>query len=258
MTDISVILTAHHQGLLAGPSLASMAAASDDARQHGLSVEVIAVLDRADPLTRDMLAGAAQPDWQLIETEFSDIALARNGGVAEATGHFVAFLDADDLWGYNWLTAAHHFCRDLEQPTIVHAEVVVFFGDSRTIVWQPDSTEAGFDPGFLRIGNYWDALCFLPRRIALDHPFVANDLAAGYGHEDWHWNCLTLAAGIHHRPAPGTVHIKRRRGGSQSARCAERDAIPWPAATQLYSWADEWAARTPPGVPRPAPLRKRG
>jgi hypothetical protein len=83
------------------------------------------------------------------------------------------------------------------------------------------------------VGNYWDAMSFTERRIILDYPFVANDLKAGYGHEDWDFNNRTLLAGIQHRPVPNTVHFKRRRANSQMARCSQSDVVPW--ITDVYA-----------------------
>ena len=87
---------------------------------------------------------------------------------------------------------------------------------------------------FQRVGNYWDALCLAPRAVFIDHPFRQNNIKAGYGHEDWHWNNLTLAAGIAHRPVPGTVHFKRRRDGSQMEICDKGDVVVYPTEISAY------------------------
>lgn len=41
----------------------------------------------------------------------------------------------------------------------------------------------------------------------------------------WHWNVVTLRAGIPHRPVPETIHFKRRRTGSQMSLVVKNDAI---------------------------------
>jgi hypothetical protein len=51
MALISAIMTAHREGLLAGPSIGSFRAAAEVAQLHGLDVEKIVVLDRPDPIT---------------------------------------------------------------------------------------------------------------------------------------------------------------------------------------------------------------
>jgi hypothetical protein len=61
-------------------------------------------------------------------------------------------------------------------------------------------------------------MSFARNELYRRYPFKANDLQLGFGHEDWHWSALTLAAGIPHKPVPGTMHFKRARGGSQMSR----------------------------------------
>ena len=84
------------------------------------------------------------------------------------------------------------------------------------------------EPDYLAWLNYWDAMSMAATAIYRRHPFRSNDLALGFGHEDWHWNRMTLAAGHAHRPVPGTMHFKRRRSGSQMARVAGADGVSWP------------------------------
>jgi hypothetical protein len=48
---------------------------------------------------------------------------------------------------------------------------------------------------------------------------------------------VTLAAGIAHRPVPGTVHFKRRRENSQMAMCEKGDVVVYPNAVTGYEAA---------------------
>jgi glycosyltransferase involved in cell wall biosynthesis len=236
MIQISAVITAHREGLLAGPSIASFNAAVAVARNSGLKVETIVVLDRSDELTRSVFSEAGDFGFKLLVTDGGDPALSRNSGVKASKGKFVSFLDADDLWSENWLVNSFQFCSKTERPTICHSECNVVFGDGKHIWFHLDSEERGFDPDFLRVCNYWDSMSFGERKLFLKYPFTKNHLSAGYGHEDWHWNCVTLAEGVSHRPVPGTIHVKRRRIGSQSARCTQHDVVIWPNKITPYSW----------------------
>jgi len=234
MTDITAAITAHREGLLAGPALRSFAAAVAHARAAGLSVETLAVLDRPDALTRSVFQSVAAGSLRVVLNDGGDPALARGRAVAEAQGEHVAFLDADDMWSENWLTAAHGLVRQSAKPVVAHSEINVVFGKVRAIWWHADSAAAGFDVDFQRVGNYWDAMCLARRDVFEAYPFRRNDLKAGYGHEDWHWNNVTLAAGVAHRPVPGTVHFKRRREGSQMELCDDGDVVVYPTALSGY------------------------
>jgi len=234
MTEVTAIITAHHEGELALASLRSLQDAVEYARKAGLSVETLVVLDRTNRETEAAFK-AANGDYQILHTDLGDPGLARNAGVAAARGRYVTFLDADDLWSFNWIERSHRFCTSAVEDFIAHSQMNVVFGDDRRYIWHVDSKSQFYDPTYLNIGNYWDALSFAKRDIYERFPFVKNDLKSGFGHEDWHWNCVTLAAGIHHRPTPETVHMKRRRKGSQSAECNMNDVMPWQSDYSHYA-----------------------
>jgi glycosyltransferase involved in cell wall biosynthesis len=241
--DISVIVTAHREGAIAAATLRSCRDGIAEAERIGLGIETIAVLDRADDATRAVFAGLAAEGRMIAETDFGDQGLARNAGVRHARGTAVAFLDADDLWSRNWLTAAWAMFAAAGPTAIVHPEFDLFFGGSRDILVNVDQTDPSFDPEFLRFGNYWDALCLAPREAYARFPFSARDIEAGFAYEDWHWNCETLAAGFVHRVALGTIHFKRRRAGSQTLEAGSRRALPRRTALHSYGFVP----------PRPTP-----
>ncbi|MCW2308630.1 glycosyltransferase family A protein [Rhodobium gokarnense] len=238
--DITAVVTGHGEGVLLGPTLASLCEAADVARGQGLSVECIAVLDRASDGTRAMFGPGAPMDgaFQVEEVDFGDQGLTRNHGASKARGRYVAMLDGDDLWSFNWLSEAHKLCQAAPAPVIVHPEFNIFFENYHgTFVNIPSDSEL-FDDDAFRAFNYWDALCFADRSIFLDHPYERRDIANGFALEDWHWGWETYCAGVEHVVAPDTVHFKRRRIRSQSVEAKARRALPPFHPFQRYSWHD--------------------
>jgi glycosyltransferase involved in cell wall biosynthesis len=226
---ISVILTTHREGVLAGPTIRSLEAASAAAVAAGVpGVEVVAVLDRPDPDTVALVT-TALPSARHLTLDAGDPGLARNLGIAEARGTCVAMLDGDDLWSENWLLEAWRLV-ETRPEAIGHSEMNLTFGAERNLWWHVDSEGPLFDPDYLDWANYWDAMSFGRREIYLRHPYRANDLALGVGHEDWSWNLDTLAGGHPHKPVPDTIHFKRRRMGSQIHKANLADSVPWPKA----------------------------
>lgn len=234
--DITAVLTAHAEGVLAGPSLVSFDQAIEASRKAGFKVEGLIVLDRPSRSTRAQFAGV-ESRHRILVTDCGDPGLARNAAVAEAHGDFLGFLDGDDLWSRNWLNAAHQCCSEEPEKIIAHSEICIVFGQARLMWWHIDSRDAEFDVDYLRVANYWDAMSFAARPIYRKYPYLENNIQLGFGHEDWHWNCVTLAAGIDHRPAMGTVHFKRRRPGSQMQLCNTVSAVPWMTPIAAYDWS---------------------
>lgn len=232
MTDLSIILPLHREGLLLGPSLASLAEAIVVARAGGIATEIVAVLDRADRLTEAALAQAlADNDLtaEILRSDLGDPGQSRNHGLEAARGPVAALVDGDDLVSENWLLAGWQ-AQQARPDAIWHSDCNLVFGSERSLWWHVDSEGPLFDPDYPLWLNCWDAMSLAATAIYRQHPFRANDLSLGFGHEDWHWNRVTLAAGHAHKPVAGTMHFKRRRSGSQMARVSLADGVCWPVA----------------------------
>jgi|FEC22Drversion2_1045045.scaffolds.fasta_scaffold00233_55 glycosyltransferase involved in cell wall biosynthesis len=244
MPDITVVLTAHREGVLAGPTARSACAAIEHARSsRGLSIEVIVVLDRPTRDTRQVLehglSRLQEVPIRVLEVETGDPGQSRNIGIAEAAGSCSTFLDGDDLWSQNWLSAAWDLI-EARPDAVAQSMCNVVFGEYTALWWHVDSESGLFDPDYLGWANYWDAMSFARTDIYRRFPFKANDLKLGFGHEDWHWSVVTYQAGIAHKPVPGTIHFKRRRSGSQMSLVESAGGVVWPSGP-LKDLSDERA-----------------
>ncbi|MDH4984419.1 glycosyltransferase family 2 protein [Aminobacter anthyllidis] len=235
--DITIVLTAHREGLLAGPTGRSAQAAIALAETAGIRCQTVVVLDRANSLTCSVLAEVFGDGAVFLNTSEGDPGQARNRGIEAATGTFAAFLDGDDLWSENWLVAAHAQAKG--QPDAVHHPACLLrFGAQRHLFWHADSESGLCDPAYLDWINYWDALCFARTDLCRRFPFRANDLDLAFGHEDWHWNAWTISEGVAHKPVPETMHFKRARAGSQMSKVDAVGGVRWPLSRgELYAQA---------------------
>lgn len=224
---VSVVLTAHCEGIIAGPSIRSALHAIEFCQQEGVRCEVIAVLDRPDQITSSILRSSLGPRAKYIEIDEGDPGIARNRGIEAAQGLCSAFLDSDDLWSKNWLLEAWRLIE--KRPDVVaHSYCNVVFGLRRHLWWHCDSESKFVDPNYLLRLNLWDSLSFARTDIYRQFPFRRNNIKLGFGHEDWHWNTWTLREGVHHKPVQGTVHFKRARAGSQMSKVDQVGATRWP------------------------------
>ncbi len=208
--DISVIIAAHYEGRLAHHTMRSLFRAARYASERGLATETLVVLDRPNRATVDYFSSCDGP--VTIETaDFGDPGLSRNFGIGRSKGRYIAILDADNLIAKNWLYDALRYLEVRRQSIVAHPEYQMLFENENLVFRQISSTAPEFTVSNIIEYNYWDTVCVARREIFLDHPYEETTGGAGFGFEDWHWNCQTLADGIEHHVVPGTVHFMRMK-----------------------------------------------
>jgi hypothetical protein len=236
--DITATLNFHCEGPLACAALASLADLVNVARATDLSIETQAILDRADEATRDIVSAHGQWIDHVEEVSFGDLGLTRNQATRLARGRFLAFLDGDDLWGEQWLSAAFAAATAsaTSEKMIWHPEHLYLFDDSDFGRPHEGTTRSfhsphaasntpGFNPMLLVFFSLWSSNAFAAREIFLQFPYRARDVSRGIGFEDWSWNLDTLGAGIHHGVVPGTVHLLRRKQSGSLERQSTADGL---------------------------------
>ena len=228
--DVSIVLNMHREALLLVPTLRSLEQCAYEAKNAGITVELIAVFDRSDASTRDVFRSydlSVFSRIEIVEVDVGSLGLARNAGIAHAHGEFIWTSDADDLVSSNAIvellaTAKRH----------PHAKVAVFleylcaFGEQYHNVRYVGS-------------EYLTAADF-----AFQHPYVSrifvhravfdtiryDDLrvTSGFAYEDWHFNCELRALGYDMSVATDTVLFYRQRLGSllRQANAASVRLIP--------------------------------
>ncbi|GMG88738.1 glycosyltransferase family A protein [Biformimicrobium ophioploci] len=222
--DIAGILTLHGEGLLLSKSAYSMLEAAEEARRNGLVVNLYAVFDRPTEQTIQMAPELKVSGFKVLECDFGDQGQVRNFAARCVSEKYVAFLDGDDLWSFNWLCEAYSLAKK-DASYVVHPELNLFFNGSENVVVHRDQRDDSFEMGYLRVANYWDALCFAPRATYLDVPYADRELKDGFAYEDWLWNCETILKGYTHVVARDTVIFKNRRLGSQTLASNIRRAL---------------------------------
>lgn len=234
---VSAIITFHREGLLAHKSLLALGRCRRIAAAAGIPVEVVATLDRADDETKRVVQqhrGDGQPD-RVLELSLGDLGSARNAAVEAALGRWVLICDGDDYLSASFIVQCLRMSKLSRFRSILHPELVLTFGAEQTIWRQTGSDHPGFDPACMLVCNPWNSCCFSVRETFLEHPYtLARPGETGFGFEDWHWNCETLATGHVHQTVPQTVHYVRKkvRNSLNQAHASHRSII---APSQLFA-----------------------
>jgi len=228
--DITVIMTGHREGLLADASCGSVELAKAAAEKAGITVEVLVVLDRADAVTTEFFHYRVPVGWRLVPVNFGDLGHSRNEGVRLATGRWIAFLDADDVFSVNWLLSAFMAAENDNRLIAWHTDMDILFGKRVLAVKNYDMDRNKFDIERLIGINMWSALCFSSRNLLLSCPYQETRHARQIGYEDWAWNQDVLDRGAIHKTVPHTCHfIRLKETGSLNLETGAARCIPWPS-----------------------------
>jgi glycosyltransferase involved in cell wall biosynthesis len=239
--SVTVVINAHREGLLCWASLQSVSRAKAQAELHGIDVEILVALDRVDSLTRNIVDEWTESGVCKIVFDNGDLGRSRNDAVQRASNEWIAFLDADDIWGETWLyEAVSASLNDNRTNVVWHPEVNIYFGYACHLYRHIDMEEQEFKLTSLVGNNYWTSLCFARRDLLRKVPYPATQLQQQIGFEDWGWNRAVIDAGAIHKVVRGTGHAIRTREGSLVKLTTAKGSIPSPT----YLFRNELWKRT--------------
>jgi len=227
-TDLTLIVTAHDETLVSGPTIESADVAVEAARAAGYTVQTIIALDRATQQTTDYFHQPDFDNWERWVMDEGDLGRVRNALIPRTAGRFIAFLDADDLFSENWLAdglAVLSAAEERSERVIVHPEVNIVFDGGNWLLQNVDQDSPLFTPYFLYVRNCYDSLCLTPREAHLEVPYIHRDIPNGLSYQDWQFAVETMAYGWKHVVVPDTIIFKRRRDFSLVVESDNRGAI---------------------------------
>lgn len=227
-TDLTLIVTAHDETLVCGPTMASADLAVEAARSAGFTVQTIVALDRATPETTEYFHQPGFDHWERWIMEEGDLGRVRNALVPRTAGRYIAFLDADDLFSENWLVEGLRVLvasEERDQRVIAHPEVNIIFDGSTYLLQNVDQDSPLFTPHFLYMRNLYDSLCLTPREAHLEVPYVHRDIPNGLSYQDWQFAIETMSRGWKHVVVQDTIIFKRRRDFSLVVESNNRKSI---------------------------------
>ena len=177
--------------------------------QQGAELEIIVVDDGSTDGSGDI--AARYPGVIVSRRPQGGVAAARNAGLALATGEFVAFLDADDLWLPGKLTAQLETIGDADFA-ITYVRHVRTGPDG---LLPPDNGEA---TGEEKLGRLMQ--CMLARRSAFDRIGPLDTRTITRADQDWF--VRAAEAGLREVVVDKVLTIRRIHGSNHSLRHADQ------------------------------------
>ena len=163
MPFFSVVIPAYNREHLIERTLASVFA------QNRPDLEVIVVDDGSTDDTREVVRRYGDR-VTLLTQENQGPGAARNAGIREAQGEYVAFLDSDDLW-FPWTLDVYETAiRDHQQPAFVAGSPFLFTDADAVEGVEEHSPQATYFPDYYASGDawrWWGVSSFVVRREAL-------------------------------------------------------------------------------------------
>ncbi|HEX2175758.1 MAG TPA: glycosyltransferase family A protein [Nocardioidaceae bacterium] len=213
-TDLTVIVTAHDETAVCGPTMRAADLAVEAARGRGLTVQTVIGLDAPTEATSTYFRQPHFDHWERRVLHERELGRVRNALVPECDGRYIAFLDADDLFSENWLAegvVALDAAAERGEHAIAHPELNVVFDGAKTMWLNIDQSSRLFTPHYLYFRHYYDSLCMAPREAHLEIPYVTRDVPNGLSYQDFQFTIESLAAGWRHVVVTDTIIFKRRR-----------------------------------------------
>ncbi|WP_295447157.1 glycosyltransferase [uncultured Thiodictyon sp.] len=212
--DVSIVLNIYREAVYLCRTLQSLYEAASYAQHCGLRVELVVVFDRSDELTRAAFESAytfGVDRVTCIEVEHGSLGLARNSGIAAASGEFVWLADSDDLMSFNCITCMHLIAQS-ERRSVVFPEYCIAFGTAWWVLKY-------FDDSFVTAADFvfkhpYISRLFIRRSAFLDVQYADLRLSKGFAYEDWLLNCELRARSYRFLIAPKTLFFYRQREGS--------------------------------------------
>jgi glycosyltransferase involved in cell wall biosynthesis len=217
--DISVVLNLHDEGRYLNRTLLSLSEAAVYASRLGISLELIAVLDRADETTAGILRRARLDAFRkvrVLEVDNGSLSLSRNDGCLAARGSFIATADGDDLVSFNYFERMFFQSGREGQSSILIPQFHFGFGADYYICEFFSLDEV--TPLTLINIHPFGSRIFCNRQVFSDILFEDVRLSTGYAYEDWHFNCDAVSRGYTIRVCDETILFYRRRDTSLLAR----------------------------------------
>ena len=90
-------------------------------KQTFQDLELIVINDGSQDATLEVLSSIQDPRLRILSYSNAGLASSRNRGITEATGEYISFLDADDLWTPDKLEAQLQALQEHPEAAVAYS-----------------------------------------------------------------------------------------------------------------------------------------
>lgn len=207
---LSIIITAHDEGLLAHKTMLSVFRALEKFTEK---YEIVVHIDKGTPETIEYFGRYGDDDrFTIIQNNFGDLGKSRNAAIKVAQGEYISLLDADDLVSENYFSEIVKTLDAAEAEIVVHPNYCISFEDFGShYVFQTfgESISPEMDAILLFARHRWISAISAKKETFVKHPYIKT--GDGYGHEDYALSIALTESKISHKIAKGTIYFYRRK-----------------------------------------------
>lgn len=115
MPEISVIIPTYNAEKTICETIESVC------KQTFIDLEILVINDGSTDATLENISAINDPRLQVFSYYNSGVAIARNRGIEKATGQYITFIDADDLWMPNKLRAQWEALQNAPEAAVAYS-----------------------------------------------------------------------------------------------------------------------------------------
>ena len=218
MFTLSIVFNFHREGKVAEKTIENLKNILEQPHAWN-DVEVVAILDNPDKLTRDLVYEHSSVFTTIEEVNYQDLGDSRNHGVDISHNEFITFSDGDDYCSHNILQALYdrffeHYAHYGEAKQLAnlkeHEHIAVF---PEYLVEFPHLFKMHYvDSNDFMVKNNRFIHCYfskisIHRQLLTRYRIRKN--SPPYGYEDWDLNNRLLSAGVWYTTAAYILYYRR-------------------------------------------------